>query len=96
MGDTGGGPSRKICPIISAVSELKQFSDYPKCHSDCAWWDPHNQTCCMRSIAEVVRDAGMTQEPGGLTSDYQFKQDISTAIGGLGDVLSTIAAHLKL
>ncbi len=96
MSESGGGPPRKICPIISAVSELKQFSDYPKCHSDCAWWDAGNQTCCMLSIAAAARDAGMSMAPSSLTSDYQFKQDIATALGGLGDVLSTIAAHLKL
>ena len=44
----------KACPIISAFSELKQFSEYPKCTSDCAWfvtadWDrsPAEDNCTL-------------------------------------------------
>jgi len=60
----------KICPIISAFSELKQFSAYPKCTSDCAWFIPASHqsgqsTCTLVMFSKELNKLRATVESAG-------------------------------
>lgn len=91
MSESVGGPPRPICPIISAVSELKQFSDYPRCNPECGWYDTAWNRCAIRSIAVAIEDVrseiGDTSRNVLSGVDWQTKQDISNGLRGLAQVL---------
>ena len=71
----------KACPIISAFSELKQFSDYPKCSPDCAWLMPPDwEGGAQESECLFVR---LTQELGTVNRTLQ-------AIGTVHQLLSAV------
>jgi len=87
MGDNGGGPLINACPIISAVSELKQFSDYPKCQPTCAWWDQVNYTCAVITIARGIGDMqGLAEAINGL--GWDVKQNVGDVLRAFKELLT--------
>ena len=99
MSDTNGGLPGTICPIISAVSELKQFSEYPKCNEDCGWFDQRWRRCGLLSISvslEELRTDVVNTSSNVLSGlDWQTKQDIKDGIRALGDVLQHLMNNIS-
>lgn len=66
-----GEPAKKICPIVSAFSEVKDATGYPKCLDNyCAWWT--GSACAIQHIGSVL---GMvdsnTASPGDSAASIQ-------------------------
>ena len=81
------------CPVISAFSELKQFSDYPICTDKCGWWDPYQSCCSVRSIANGLHT--MAEKQSAVSDfwssiDYSTKQDLSQVLRGLSNLLERL------
>ena len=82
--------SDKICPIVSAFSELKQFSDYPKCRKECGWWDSYSSGCAIAALPQAIRDAVMAAQNQQVELDWQTKEDLKAGGRGLADLLGKL------
>jgi len=90
-----GIPPGKICPIISAVSELKQFSEYPKCTEDCGWFDENQRRCSVQALADELRQLRWhietsTPPQQEFRLDWSDKSDLKQGIQAIGRLLERL------
>jgi hypothetical protein len=87
---SAGPPDGPTCPVVSAFSELKQFSDYPKCPgSSCAWYDGYNSQCAVLSVARMLDSS--SDELRRLLDElgWDAKQNIQEILRGVADLFKT-------
>ncbi len=80
-----GEPDQKTCPIVSAFSQVKDATGYPKCITDhCAWWT--GSACAMTQVGQAL--GMMDGSASVLGSSASSIQSALQTIAGKTDLFS--------
>lgn len=76
-----------ICPIVSAFSEVKSATGYPKCIGEaCSWWT--GAACAVTAIADGLSAVKETIEgiatKASVFDDWQVTDGFKKLLGGEG------------
>lgn len=83
-------PLETTCPVISALSQMKQFANYPKCSKDCEWYDSNYSRCVVNTIALELREMRIDRKQARPWMGYTEKQELMTGARRLGTLIEKL------